>query len=226
MKFKAYYQADSPFQLRYQRGGMFRSFKAPLLAAAFLSLSLLPARASAQGEPLPLDHVQFGVGYVADAPTSMGGGAFYFVMPRWGGVGLYFDAKFDVSKLSGEQGYDPSITARQVLESVPGQSYLKTEEDWWSVNMAVVKALSPFFSLYAGGGIARATPYLLFTVPQDATVGLGGVLWAEDPEGVHTEVNLMFGMMTRLTSHVTAQFGYEAQPKGVTAGLTLRIPRW
>ncbi len=185
----------------------------------------LPARAQSASAP-PLDHVQFGIGYVADLPSMEVGGGAYAILPRWGGVGLYVDAKFQVSGPTHELSFEPDLTAEQ-LESDVGGSYIRTEGTWWSVNAALLRPLSPYFTLYAGGGLAHVTSYRLYDqIDRDLDVGFGGVAWVEDPRGTRYRPNLMIGTITRLTSRLSAHFGYETSPDGVTAGLTLRFPRW
>jgi hypothetical protein len=36
----------------------------------------------------------------------------------------------------------------------------------------------------------------------------------------------MLGVFFRLTSLISSQFGFETQPRGITAGASLRLPRW
>lgn len=190
-----------------------------------LAVTLMASPAMAQRAPAPLTRAQFGIGYVANAPDAMVGGNAYVILPRFGGIGLYVDAKFDASSPTSERGYDASATSLQVV-SMPGSTYRSTEGTWTSFNAALIRPLNPQFWLYAGGGVAKVTRYDLYDVDIDAGVGLGGVAWVENPATAETRANLMAGIMMRVSPHLTAQFGYETQPKGVAAGFSLRFPRW
>ncbi len=201
-------------------------FRSTSLALAVLAL-LAPAVAAQQAtRPSPIDHAQFGIGYVANLPDLEVGGAGYVILPRWGGIGVYVDAKVQVSGPPKETAYDPSVTAEQIENDVGG-NYIRTEGTWWSVNAAVLRPLSPYFTVYLGGGVAHETSYRQYDqIDRNLGIGVGGVVWAEDPRATESRANLMVGMITRLTSRLSAHFGYETQPDGVTAGLTLRLPRW
>lgn len=197
------------------------------LSAAFVALAALAAPAAGQlVGPQPLTRTQFGLGFVANAPDALLGGSAYLILPTAGGIGLYVDAKFDNANPSGELGFDARYTARQVAGDLGGV-FVKREASWRSLNAALVRPLTPSLMVYVGGGIATASYYDLFAnVPLDVDAGHGGVVWAESPEDDETLGNLMFGVMLRMTSRFTTQFGYETRPKGVTAGVSLRLPAW
>lgn len=194
-----------------------------------LGLSVLTlasaAPAAGQNDPAALSRTQFGVGYVGNAPDALVGGGAYFIVPKWGGVGLYVDAKFDVANPTDERGWDASVTAAQVANDIGGD-FIKREESWRSFNVALVRSFSPTISAYAGAGVAKSTAYDLFDVALDSGVGYGGVVWAEDPASEETKVNVLFGIITRISSRISAHFGYDTQPSGVAVGLTLRLPAW
>lgn len=184
-----------------------------------------PGDLSAQDQPEPptITTTQFGIGYVANAPHAWAGGSIYVITPRWGGIGLYVDAKFDVSSPEDELGYDDRYTAQEV-EGEVGGDFVRAEDRWWSANVAVVRPISRYVSLYVGGGVATRTVYNLYANTGD--VGVNGVAWVKDPVAEETGFNLMFGGITRLTSRFSAHFGWETEPGGVTAGISLRLPRW
>ncbi len=208
---------------------MFRSSPlAGLLRGTFCCalLALSGAPLSAQGyAPPPLQHAQFGIGYTANLPDVQVGGSAYVLLPRWGGIGLYVDAKFGVGGPSSQRGYDTSVTATQIEDNLGG-TFVKEEASWWSANAALMRPLSPYFTVYLGGGVAHQTSYRLYNVDRTLDVGVGGLVWARDTRGDAYRPNVMLGMITRLTARVSAHFGYETEPDGVTAGLSLRLPRW
>jgi hypothetical protein len=63
-------------------------------------------------------------------------------------------------------------------------------------------------------------------VDANSGLGEGGVVWAEDPGAQETRANLMVGIIMRLTGRVSTHLGLETQPRGLTVGASLRIPRW
>lgn len=202
------------------------SFRRSLFMAAAVAV-LLPQTLVAQAEPEPptITRTQFGIGYVANAPEAMAGAAAYVILPRWGGVGVYVDAKFDVSDPTDQRGWVGDLTAEE-LEGQVGGDFVKHESSWWSVNAALVRPVSRYLSLYGGAGLVSETVYSLYNVALDSGVGLGGVAWVEDGRAENTSVNLMVGGITRLTHRMSAHFGFESKPSGITLGLSLRVPGW
>ncbi len=207
-------------------------FSTSVVVLALAALGAAPASAQFPDQaparprgPQPLTTTQYGIGYVANAPDATVGGGAYVLSPRWGGIGVYLDAKFDISNPTDERGYDPSVTSQQVADMVGGQ-FRGTEASWRSMNVALMRPLTPSLIAYAGGGMARMTVFDLYNVDPEEPVGLGGLVWAENPDATETRVNLMVGFLMRLTSRVSAHFGYETQPAGATVGASLRIPRW
>jgi hypothetical protein len=187
-------------------------------------LAFSPLHVLAQSAPPALDRVQFGIGYIGNAPEEMAGGGAYVLLPRAGGIGIYVDAKFDIENRSSDRGFEPDLTASQI-EGELGGKFVKKEGSWWSANAAFIRPVTPYMMAYGGAGIAHRTLYRLYD-EAGTEVGQGGVVWAEDPEAEENRVNLMAGIMLRLTSRVTTHFGFETQPRGVTVGATLRIPSW
>ncbi len=188
-----------------------------------LVVVVLPARGQVSAERLT--GPRFGIGYVADAPEEMAGGSTYVIVPWAGGIGLLVDAKFDIENPSDLRGYDPNVTADYV-ENIVGGRYIRREGSWWSLDAAVVRPLSPYLMVYVGGGMAHRTLFRLYQVDTGTGVGVGGVVWAEDPRAEETRVNLMTGLLLRLSPWITTHFGIETQPRGFTVGASLRFPAW
>lgn len=197
-----------------------------LAAGLALGVVLAPGVAAQMLGPQPLSRTQFGFGYVGNAPDAVVGGMAYVLVPKRGGIGVYLDAKFDGSSPRGERGYDANYTSQRLANEVDGAHFVKTEESWRSFNIGIVRPLTPSFMAYVGGGVAKATWFDLYNVPLTTFVGLGGTAWVEDPEASETRANFMFGIMMRVTSRITTQFGYETQPDGLTVGASLRLPAW
>lgn len=204
-----------------------------LVSALAISALLLSAGSlRAQNNPGPLTGAQFGVGFVGNAPDAFVGGGVYVVVPELGpisgGIGLYVDAKFDLDDAADERAFNGNLTSGELLGD-PGRQeadFVRRESSWMSVNVALIRPLTPFLMVYGGGGMARATRYELFNVNQADPAGVGGVVWTENPDLEETRVNLMVGIVMRLTSAVSTHFGFETQPRGLTVGASLRLPKW
>jgi hypothetical protein len=195
----------------------------PALVALLLATSGPPALG--QSPPQPLGGMQFGIGYVANAPEAMAGASGYVVLPWWRGVGLYVDAKLDVSGPTTERGYEPGVTAAEIVGGQYRNVLIKEESSWRSVNAGLLRPVTPFLALYGGAGVARKTLFKLYQVDRGSGLGEGGVVWAEDSGSQETRLNLMTGLIMRLTSRVSSHFGFETQPRGLSVGLSLRLPR-
>jgi hypothetical protein len=141
-------------------------------------------------------------------------------LPGWG---LYADVKLDVESPADDEGFIDSLTVEDV-ENDLGDAVFGQDGSWNSVNVAVVRAISPELAVYAGGGVGMRKEYRQY-FDDDAELGISGLYWVEDAEVSGTYLNGMAGVMLRLTSAVTAQFGAEMSPPGFTVGLQLTLPR-
>lgn len=192
-----------------------------ILAIALLGLAGSAVSARAQ----LVDGPQFGIGYVANAPDQMGGASAYALWPVFGGIGLYVDAKFDIDDPTGDVAFRPGLTAAEVRssEDFTGARFLTDEFSHRSVNVAVVRPINAGVFVYVGGGMVWRENYKLY---EEIIAEVGRALWVADPEFDDTTTNLMGGLILRISSVLSSQIGYETNPKGVTAGLSLRLPRW
>lgn len=202
-----------------------------LLAAVPIALTLVSTVFGASGAsaqlrgPTPLSRTQYGVGYVVDAPESMAGASAYVLWPAWGGIGVYVDAKFDVSLPSDDIGYDATVTSSVVAQN-PEAEFLEAQESWKSFNVALFRPLTPSLIGYVGAGVAMLRTFDVYAGPDDLPYGFNGVALVRNPEADETRANFLAGILMRMTRHVSAQFGYETQPDGVTVGVSLRLPPW
>jgi hypothetical protein len=169
----------------------------------------------------------FGVGYVADAPSMMAGVNGYVLFPALHGFGLYVDTKWDVDSPRKDPAFEP-ITAEQVQEQNPFNDTIIAipngqQNSWRSVNVAVVRPVTPALMLYVGGGYARRERFQQFT---DSRKELGelGVFWAQLATQTETTVNVMFGAFLRMGRHLAFQTGFEHRPGGFSLGATLKFP--
>ena len=190
---------------------------APGLIAAALLLSLIPGVGHAQEGP------RFGVGYVANAPDLLGGGSAYVILPVFGGIGVYVDAKFDIDSPTAENTYIESLTAREVEDQVAGVQFRDARESWRGANVALVRPVNPSLMFYGGLGWAERNEYKEYRDPS-GELGLIGVLLVEDPDAKETKLNAMAGAFLRISSLISVQTGFETTPKGFTVGASLRLP--
>ena len=72
--------------------------------------------------------------------------------------------------------------------------------------------------------MARRPKYELYNVTQDDPVGVGGIVLGGEPGSRGYPCEPHGGILIRMTPSVTAHFRFETQPKGLTAGLSLRLP--
>ncbi len=209
------------------------SAKCHVLTLAVLSLTALAVPPlQGQSAPPPLTRTQFGIGYVGNAPDALVGGNVYLLLPELGpitgGIGLYVDFKVDPDNPTNERGYNSDLTVAELLAD-PNRDADVVDEDgssFMSVNAALLRPVTPYLMAYAGGGVAVRTIYETYNVSQDDPAGVGGVVVVENPDREATRVNFMVGIMMRMSPLLSSQFGFETQPKGVTFGLSLRLPRW
>lgn len=168
---------------------------------------------------------QFGLGYVANAPDQMVGGSAYAIWPVLGGLGIYVDAKFDIEGPRNDIAFRDDLTAAEVRASpdFTGARFLKDDFSHRNVNVALVRPINPGVFIYAGGGLSWGENYKLY---EQIIAEVGRALWVADPEFDETTTNLLGGLILRISSVLSSQIGYETNPKGFTAGVSLRLPRW
>lgn len=192
-----------------------RSF---LMAGMTVYLALFPDPGYAQQHvPEP----SLGVGYVVNAPHMFLGFSGQVVLPRWGGVGLYVDAKFDLESPAGEPGYEPDLTPEEA-EQLGDEERLE-EGSWRSFNAALLRPLSPGLTVYAGAGYARRDSYRKY-FDSSRERGLLGLYWVADEEASGSEVNFLGGAFFRISRTLQLQFGVESAPLGMTVGGVFSIP--
>lgn len=177
---------------------------------------------AAQGPAQP--HV--GIGYVANAPDVMVGGAAYVVLPAFGGIGLYVDAKFPGGSPAGSRDFEEGLTPSQVENQVPDAEFRRRESSWQSFSVALIRPLNPSLMVYGGLGRFKRTEYWLYEASPTVDLGRAGVFWVESPDDAESGVSVMVGALMRLSSLISTQFGFESRPRGFTVGMSLRLPPW
>jgi hypothetical protein len=194
-------------------------------AAVLLGFALVCQPAGGQDLASGLDRPHFAVGYAANAPNLMGGGGAYLVTRYFGGIGVYLDAKFDVENPSGDRNFESGLTADDVLDQVVGAQFIKREASYRSFNAALVRPVSPYLIVYAGGGLVQRSYYHLYEAPSEPDLGYAGVFWVKAPSEDDTQANFMLGVFMRVSSFLSTQAGIETQPRGFTVGASFRLPR-
>jgi hypothetical protein len=170
------------------------------------------------------DRMQFGLGYAGNAPDAMGGVSAYAIWPKFGGLGIYVDTKWDIDSPEKDRAFDPTRTKTTVESELTGAQFLNSEDSFRTFNIALLRPMSPSLMLYAGGGLARAKAYYLYNVPAQGDID--DALLVAAPDQDEDRVNLMAGMILRLSPVLSSQFGFESEPSGVTIGVSFRLPRW
>ncbi len=188
-----------------------------LLAASLVSF-VVAAPAAAQN----VTRTRVGIGYVAGAPDLLAGGAAYVILPVAGGLGVYVDAKRDASSPARKSNYEPGLTAQQV-ESQLGDEYGFSTDSWRTFDVALIRPIRPALSVYAGAGYAGKKRYSEY-YDSTGTRGLVGHYWVEDKSGATSTVNVMAGLMLRMSRFLNAQMGVESAPGSVTVGLSVVLP--
>lgn len=195
---------------------MIRSLSTGVACAALALVSLGASHAEAQWGP------RVGVGYVVNAPNQYVGLSGHVLTTVAGGLGFYVDGKITRPSIADHQTFDPNTTA-QFVDDNYGDIPLGDEEEYRSVNFALMRPLTPELLLYAGAGYTSRTVYVEY---QDLTEerGRGGFYWVEDPDNAGSGLNVLFGGFFRIGRNVSLQFGAESQPRGVTVGASYAVP--
>ena len=219
---------ESMFPLRPRTGMRRRSlFPGLVLVAASVAMAAPGANplAGQSTSPPELSGPQFGIGFVANAPDAIAGAGGYVVLPVLGGLGLYLDGKFDIDDPAAALGFDGDLTVAEVEGEMENARFMNDEVTWRSFNLALVRPLNPYLMVYGGAGIASAEYYSNYELlDQDNIVGRGFSVRAPDKD--ETRVNFIFGAIFRISRMFSSQFGFETQPKGVTVGVSVRLPPW
>lgn len=164
---------------------------------------------------------RFGVGYVANVPDQLAGLSVH-VIPRGFPLGLYADVKFDLESPGEEEGFVPGMTAREV-DDTRGDRLLSTDGSFTTVNVGVMRPITPGLVAYLGAGYANGTLYKEYVDP-DIELGRGGIYWVEDPDNEPSKVNFTGGLFFQLGGNFAFQMGGDTNPGGFTLGVSYLTP--
>ncbi|MBI4519191.1 MAG: hypothetical protein HY701_00015 [Gemmatimonadetes bacterium] len=159
------------------------------------------------------------VGYVANAPDQMLGFSLSTFGPHLRNWGFYIDAKFSLDSPAGREEFEQSLTPDQA--DALGDLFLEEQRAWQTFNLAVVRAVTPIFALYAGAGYGHSTRYWRY-FDSSGERGLFGHYWTRKGSG--QGLRALGGAWFRGGRFVLFQFGGETAPPGFTVGAALALP--
>jgi hypothetical protein len=96
------------------------------------------------------------------------------------------------------------------------------ENAWTTLNVSLVRGLTPEFAAYLGGGVSWKTVYLRFLDESRERDPLG-FYWIEDPEDSRTYPNVQAGALFRMGDRLLVQFGGHSAPMGFHVGGHVRV---
>jgi hypothetical protein len=188
-----------------------------VLAGAMSALTLFSgADAAAQWTP------RVGVGYVANAPNQFVGGSIHVLTGLAGGLGLYVDAKVTRPSAADRDNFEPDWTAQFVDDNF-GDFSFGDESEYRSINVALMRPVTPELVAYAGAGFTRRSVYVEY-LDEQRERGTRGFYWVEDPDAEDEGLNVLVGAFFRIASRVSLQFGVETAPVGATIGASYAFP--
>lgn len=197
-----------------------------LLALAAVAGMSAPEFARAQvGIPAARSVVlqpRIGVGFTANIPDQLVGGSVHYLTGAFGGLGIYADVKLDMESPADEDGFTDTVTAAEV-ESTRNHRLFDEQSSATSVNIALMKSLSPQFTVYAGAGYSDMKNYRQYW-DEDQEEGFQGYYWVPEEGLTGGKVNLLGGAFFQLGESFAIQMGAETKPAGFTLGVSYLIP--
>ncbi|MBE0591833.1 MAG: hypothetical protein IH616_05465 [Gemmatimonadales bacterium] len=204
---------------------MVRIPRASIILLALGCLSLTGRPLVAQGAVSLRNSSRVGVGYVANIPnTFLGFSVLALTDKLFGGAGLYADFKTTTTDHRSDPDYLAGVTIAYAELAYADQLYTE-ESEWLSVDVALVYAVTNDLAIYGGAGYTRERHFRQYyddSVPPER--GEFGFYWIDDPEASGNRVNVLGGVLFRLTKYVLFQLGGDMQPPGVSVGVVLTLP--
>lgn len=184
-------------------------------AAAALLLSAAPD-AEAQWGP------RVGVGYVVNAPNQYVGLSAHVLTQVMGGLGLYVDGKITRPSVRDRDNFETQWTAEYV-ENNFGDVPFGDLDEYTSINLALMRPITPELIAYAGAGYTDRSVYVEY-LNEERERGTSGIYWVEAPDDAATGVNVLLGGFFRISRSMSLQFGIETAPRGATVGASFAVP--
>jgi len=160
-------------------------------------------------------------GWVANAPDALLGGGISFIRPT--GIGFFANVRVSHEDPGGESNFLPNVTVDQALNEF-GDFRFHDESKWLLISGGLIRTLTPELALYAGAGLARRDYYQQFEDP-DGQRGELGFYWVRDDESSGDFASVLGGVLFRAGRNLIIQFGAETEPRGMTIGVHLGLPR-
>lgn len=204
---------------------MVRMLRATIALLALGCLTLTARPLAAQGVQDLHNSSRVGVGYVANIPnTYLGFSVLGTTHKLFGGLGLYADFKTTTTDHTDDPDYYPGISVDSAAQGLADLLYTE-ESEWLSVNVALVYAVTPDLAVYGGAGYTREKHFQQYYDDREPPLtGEFGFYWIDDPENSGNRVNVLGGVLFRLTKFALFQLGGEMKPPGVSAGVILALP--
>jgi len=195
----------------------------PLLLSFALLVPLASQAQVAAPEGPARFGVQTGLGWAASMPDAMlGAGGFYmFGDRRWG---LYADVKIPHDSDRRSPDFQGNLSLAQVQEfEEQARIEVRSSEEWRLLNLAVIRALSPQSTLFAGGGLARKSVIREFGDNTETPLTRTGFYFVEDENLSGWHPNFTFGMILRGGERVIFLSGFESATASFSLGILLVI---
>lgn len=162
------------------------------------------------------------IGYVANAPEELAGGALLVIPPGLNGWGFYLDVKGTLGSPTKKAGFIPDMTS-EMVEDEATDELVGWQVNWRSFNAALVRTVAPEFAIYAGAGFGRSKGYREY-VDFEEERGVGGYYWVTHHPDDGERVNLLAGAFIGIDRFLVLQLGVETAPRGFTIGASLPLP--
>lgn len=180
--------------------------------------ALTPSPLAAQSTVNFTERSNWFVGFVISPPRQMLGFGAGAVLGTYGGWGLLVDGKLT---------HDSPDRQHDLLDLSPAEArefdiQNIDENAWTTLNLSLVRGLTPEFAVYAGGGISWKTVYLRF-LDETQERGHLGFYWIEDPDDSRTHANVQVGGLFRMGDRLIVQFGGHSAPMGFHVGGHVRV---
>lgn len=172
-----------------------------------------------------------GIGYAGVLPdAAIGGSAWQLLTDR---VGMFVDAKFTPSSLTGDADYcPPAATAPAAVTSCavePVHAHwrdfaVRDESEYLIFNAGAMYILTDEFALLLGAGMARHRRIreyfenIDWEQGEEPRISRFGRYYVPHEESPGFSPQLVVGGLFRIGSRVALRFGYETAPGGISIG--------